>query len=306
MLYFTRINKGRELVGLDPIEKVDNYFTFLRKFSLIEELGYDPYTAPKEIFQSEAITDYPSKAFAFRFGKERVDSTRDLELDAFYVLDKYLGSALRTAHMTPVIGRLRKVLNDSTDFQLNNRHAYEFLSDTLDFVAGKKISEAKQITNDVANKLSKNLGIFILTYNVNSAAIQLSALVPTITKLSPLYVGKGAKDFMKSENREFALKQSKVLKGRVHDITVTEMTQGLYGTIGKLKEKTANIGTWPLRYLDLKTAQITWLSGYRYGREFLKLSDKEAVNFADQVVVDTQGSASRIDLATVQRTTLCK
>ncbi len=303
---YERINAAREVAGLDKIEKVDDYFTFMRKFSLLEELGYDLTKIPAEDFYRTSITDFKTRGLSFQYGKERVQSTRDLETDAFYVMDKYLTTALRTAHMTPVIGKLRDGLDVNSRFAEVNPYAHKYLHDTLDYVSGKKISEAADWINTMANKVNRNIGIFILTYNAKSMAVQPSAVVNTIGVLGPRAVGKGLMDFMRPDMQKFALENSKVLKARMHDITVEEMTKGLTGKLGRAKETAASIGTLPLRYLDLKTAQISWLSAYRYGQDVCKLSPKEAILFADDTVINSQGSAARIDLAPIQHTPLGK
>ncbi|PKL19574.1 MAG: hypothetical protein CVV49_00625 [Spirochaetae bacterium HGW-Spirochaetae-5] len=303
---FERINAARTESGLEPLSKVDDYFTFLRKFSLLEELGYDPLRISKEQFESSEISDFKTRGLAFQFGKERIQSTRALETDAYYVLDKYLTTAIRTTHMTPIIGKLRNALDINDKMALTNPHAHKYLHDTLDYVSGKKLTDVSSWINAVANKVNHNLGTFILTYNFRSIGVQPSAIVNTIGQLGPHAVSKGLNDFLSSDKRKFAMEKSKVLKARMHDVTIEEMTKGFTGKIGKIKSSAAEIGTLPLRYLDLKTAQISWLSGFRYGKEQLKLRDKEAVVFADDIVINTQGSASRIDLAPVQHTPLGK
>ncbi|GEM_PF-3775849 len=303
---YERINAARVESGLEPLSKVDDYFTFLRKFSLLEELGYDPMRVSKEQFESSEITGFKTRGFAFQFAKERIQSTRALETDAFYVLDKYLTGALRTAHMTPIIGKLRTALDINDRFALTNPHAHKYLHDTLDYVSGKKISEAANWINTVANKVNHNLGTFILTYNFHSIGVQPSAVVNTIGVLGPHAVCKGLRDFMNRDMQKLSMDKSKVLKARMHDVTIEEMTKGFTGKAGKVKAAAAELGTLPLRYLDLKTAQVSWLSGYRYGKEQLKLTDREAVVFADDIVINSQGSASRIDLAPVQHTPLGK
>jgi hypothetical protein len=303
---FERINAARAESGLDPLTKVEDYFTFIRKFSTLEELGYDPMKVSAEQFESTKISDFKTRGLAYQFGKERVNSVRDIETDAFHVLDKYLTSTLRTVHMTPVIGKLRAGLDINDKMALTNPNAHQYLHDTLDYVSGKKISESSARMNNMANWVNHNLGVFILTYNFNSAIIQPTAVVNTIGLLGPKAVGRGLADFKSSAMRDFAMEKSKVLKARMHDVTIEEMTKGFHGAVGKLKGKAADFGTLPLRYLDLKTAQITWLSGFRYGQDILKLTDREAVLFADDTVISSQGSAARIDLAPAQHTPLGK
>jgi len=304
-----RENAARAESGLDPIKKRDNYFTFMRDFTLMEELGFNPSAISEA--QAQKIADHKTKSMSWKNAKDRIESTRALETDPFYVMEKYMTSALRSIHMTPIVGKLRSSLDYEGKFELKNPSAHKYLHDSLDYVSGKKISEADGMINAAANMINHNLGAFILTYSARTIAIQPTAVVNTIGLLGTRAVGKGLRDFSNKSMREFSMAKSKVLKSRLHDVTVEEMTKGWHGNIGKLKGAAADYGTLPLRYLDLKTAQITWLSAYRYfkdigKREGFEVSDKDAIMFADDTVINSQGSAARIDLAPIQHTPLGK
>jgi hypothetical protein len=304
-VYLERINTSRADVGLPPIERRENYVTFMRKFSLAEELGYDPTTISVSDFNGIKPPQHNMKHYSSRFLKERIGGTRPLETDLAYVLDTYANSTLKTIHNTPVIGKLRLALNHETGFFETNPHAHKFLHDYLDVVAGKKVSETKGSINAIVGRVSRNVGVFVLAYNIRSAGIQPTAVVNAIGLMGPKSVAKGLKDFMSKENRAFAQKESKVLLGRSMDITVEEITRGAKGKYGKAQAVAADYGTMPLRVLDTQTATITWLSAYRQAKE-KGMTHREAVVFSDDVVNGTQASASRIDLAPVQHTPLGK
>ena len=304
-VYFDRINQARADVGLPPIERRENYVTFMRKFSLAEELGYDPTTISVAEFNEIKPPQHTMKQYSSRFLKERIGGTRPLETDLAFVLDTYMNSTLKTIHNTPVIGKLRLALNHEPTFKEQNPNAHKFLHDYLDVVAGKKVSETKGAINAIAGRVSRNIGVFTLTYNLRSAGIQPTAIVSTIGVLGPKTVVKGLKDFMSKDMRDFAFRESKVLMGRSMDITVEEITRGAKGKYGKVQGVVADWGTMPLRYLDTQTATISWLAGYKAAKE-QGMTHREAVVYADDIVNSTQASASRIDLAPVQHTPIGK
>jgi hypothetical protein len=266
-VYFDRINQARADVGLPPIERRENYVTFMRKFSLAEELGYDPTTISVAEFNEIKPPQHTMKQYSSRFLKERIGGTRPLETDLAFVLDTYMNSTLKTIHNTPVIGKLRLALNHEPTFKEQNPNAHKFLHDYLDVVAGKKVSETKGAINAIAGRVSRNIGVFTLTYNLRSAGIQPTAIVSTIGVLGPKTVVKGLKDFMSKDMRDFAFRESKVLMGRSMDITVEEITRGAKGKYGKVQGVVADWGTMPLRYLDTQTATISWLAGYKAAKE---------------------------------------
>lgn len=305
-IMFDRVNVSRQLVGLEPIQKVDNYFTFIRKFSAIEHLGFDPLRVKSSVFDDVKLEDVKTRSLSFAFGKDRNGaSTRGLELDAFNVMDKYLYSALRTTHLTPVVGRLRTAL-DSDKLMLTNPNGYDYLNMTLDFVSGKKISEAKEITNYLANVVHRNLTSATLAYNLHTIAVQPSSAGIAGMEIGTKYLAQGAKDFLNPVMRDFAMKESKVLLTRTYDATIDEVKKGVTGNVSKLQTKAIEIGNIPTKYTDLLAAEITWCGGYRYAKDELNLNHKGCVTYADDLVIKTQGSADRLDLSPIQHTPLGK
>lgn len=308
---YDRINSAREAAGLDPIQRVDDYFTFIRKFKVIEELGWSPYEGTKALFETPDIEQFHTKGFSSQFFKSRKDSYKDIEFDAGYVLNTYLASTIKACHMTPVIGKLRAGLQNAEKLALENPFAHKYLHDTLDYVSGKKMSTAMKALDTAANVINRNIGLFILPFNLASALIQPLALVNTFPKVGLRHMAEGLKDYSSPKMREFARVHSKELRQRMHDILQDDISKGVTGKIRMAREKAGEIGTWPLRFLDLQTATITWLSGYRLGMEKFaelepKAREREAIYFADDLVVNSQGSAARIDLAPIQHTPLGK
>ena len=46
---FKRINQARELAGKKPMGKVDNYYTWMRNFEALKELGIDPVFSDTQV-----------------------------------------------------------------------------------------------------------------------------------------------------------------------------------------------------------------------------------------------------------------
>jgi len=302
---FDRVNTARQLAGLKPLSEVKNYSTFIRKFTMLEKLGFDPCRVKSSVFDDVSIEDIRTKALAFSFGKDRVNSTRNFEMDSFVVMDKYLTQAINTIHMTPVIGKLRTAL-ESEKLMLTNPNAHQYLNMTLDFVSGKKISEAKEITNYLANVAHRNLTAATLAANAHTIIVQPSSALIAGYEIGPKYLAIGTKDVFNESLRKFAMKESKVLLTRTYDASIDEVRKGVTGNITALQAKGIEIGNIPTKYADLFAAEVTWLGGYRYAKDTLNLNHKGCVNYADDLVIRTQGSAERIDLAPIQHTPLGK
>lgn len=105
---FDKLNLARAAAGKAPIEGVQNYFTLMRKFSLAEELGMNPIFS--DHWMSVKESDMPD-SMPTQFMRKRVESTRAVELDAYYVLERYSNSLRRAINYTPVIGKIREIFS---------------------------------------------------------------------------------------------------------------------------------------------------------------------------------------------------
>lgn len=302
---FDRINTARQMVGLEPLNKVNDYFTLIRKISFLEKLGYNPHNVPRDVFDNIKIEDVKTKALSFAFGKSRVRNERTLERDLDSALDKYYYSALRTIHLTPIIGKLREALQ-SEKMMITNPNAHQYLDMTLDFISGKRISEAKEITNYWANVLHRNLSAAVLAGNIHTVIVQPSSALIAMHAVGPRFMAQGLKDFGNEAMRKFAMNESKVLLTRVFDASIEEVKKGVTGKIAAAQAKGIEYGMLPTKYTDKFAAEVTWLGGYRYAKDALELNHKGCVAYADDLVIGTQGSAERIDLAPIQHTPLGK
>jgi hypothetical protein len=95
-----------------------------------------------------------------------------------------------------------------------------------------------------------------------------------------------------------------VLTAREFDYHVAELADLVYeGKISVAKEKGIQAGLFLLRALDGVTARVTWNAAYESALKDLKLAEREAIRYADDIVVNTQGSGSILDLSPLQRQT---
>jgi hypothetical protein len=143
----------------------------------------------------------------------------------------------------------------------------------------------------------------MLSYNLRSAAIQPTAIVQAGTEIGFKYMFKGINGLFTGEG-EKALKMSNVLNSRQHDETIARLMNTVTGKIGNVQKQISKFGMKPLQALDMQTAKATWLGAYKKATEEMRLVGREAINYADDVVIRTQGSGNVEHLSAAQRTAI--
>jgi len=312
---YDKINTGRCAAGLDEFGKVDNYFTFGRELSMSELLGFgieDPF-----------LSDYlHPKGPAFKAALRRVGGLKKAKLDAFNIFNMYVQSAVKHMYLSPEIAKMRELTGkfeldkvdsigrkykESWKMQEKLPRSYKMLTDYIDFVAGKKKRLFPRNVERVVDTLGTNITFATLSGNMRSASIQPTALLNTYVEIGPKYTVKGVADLFTDE-RYKAMQKSLVLFNREFDVNVKPTMEGALGKVGKAREafNKSWLGMKTLKALDMETATATWLGAYEKGKTVDGLSEKDAIYYADDVVIKTQGSAAKQDIAPIQRSTVGK
>ncbi len=315
---FQRINRTRDMIGKEPLDKVDNYFTFFRTFGILEKSGIkiNPLLEKPSVVNSmyAKYGDTP-----FRFGIARIKKgAMPLEMDAFRVLEVYTDTAIRHIHLSPWVAKMNELMLALPDpktgkltWKLSEKkpNLNHFLRHWTNHIAGRAspLQLSPRLDRALA-RINQNLAFSILGANARSAMIQWSALRNTIPEIGFKATKDGIKatldDIMtlNGKNRRFALKESKVLDSRAFDATFEDAIRTVQG--GKFGDMYQTLGRWslkPLQWMDMETAIMSWNGAYKLAREGRKMGKRDAVNFADDVVTRTQASALPGDLAPIQR-----
>jgi hypothetical protein len=302
--YYNKLQEARAAAGKEKFGHVEDYFTFARQMTLIEQLGFSP------IFSREKLLSnfMHRKTTPFRFEKHRVGGLSRADLDAFGVFNRYMESATRHVNLSPAIAKGREMMNTFKDVDGENwilrdekPSAAKFITEWLDFQAGQRKPQLPNLIEKGLTKLNKNLAFSILSANIRSALIQPTAIVNTAAEIGPKWTYAGIKSILDNSGME----KSNVLFSRQFDVNVSESLAGMPGKIGKAKQVLGNLGMKPLQFLDMQTAKATWNGAYKKGLSE-GMNERTAINYADDVVTKTQGSAMPSDMAPIQRTALGK
>ncbi|MEO0080460.1 MAG: hypothetical protein ABIK44_07280 [candidate division WOR-3 bacterium] len=327
---YDRLQEARLAAGKAPFPYRDNYFTFIRKLGIWQELGYSPVEADiKHLEKAYQKFIHPRTTY-FRWAKQRTGDIRPIELNVFAVLRNYGRSALEHIYLSPTIGKYRELLNnivlpggEKISLREEAPKTYAFLSSWLDHIAGKREIPADALDysfnrlQKLAKGLSHNVSAAVLTFWPGTMLKQPAAIANTWIEIGPYYMTKGILDNLKPQMRQFAMEHSSKLLGRQFEASIQDMmaaiTTSVPGKAGraieiakKAKAGITSVGLKGMEILDLETARATWLGAYRQATEMLGMKGKEAYRYADSVLVKTQASAFPEDIAPFQRTGIGK
>lgn len=324
-----RWNQARVQAGIDPIDKVEDYTAFIRKYKEIVEVGGNPIKTDAKYFKPTK-KDLP-------FEKSRTQSNLPLEeVDAFKLYRRYSKSVLNEIYQGPLNAEVRGLAKQIRNAAGKNTGTAQFLDSWVDQVVGKKeplfgstgrtpegklakttdwtfgkLLGVKPITEGMdatVNKVIQNIGNSTLSGLVRTTLVQpFSAWLTYIETGMKSTIG-GLADAMSVSGWKTAKEGSSKIKLRTPDVSITESLERLSKAEG-LTEKAIAASTEEgykgIHYLDDFAAVWAWNAGKREGIK-RGLSGKELNRFADDVLIKTQGSAAGGDRSLVQTHTLGK
>ncbi|MCK9597989.1 MAG: hypothetical protein M0R06_03045 [Sphaerochaeta sp.] len=334
--FLDEANKARSVNGQDPIPKVENYQPFMADIEALEKAGVDLLRDPLSAIQSAMLQHRRHKAkitFKHEISREPGAKTPVIT-DPLVVFQRYANRAAELINMTPVLAKTRSLLStidvpaqEGTVNQFGRpvttrkwslsqgfiddpkSYGYPRLAEEIqgwsDFVSGKQMgtnNQAMRWLERASRKLSKNVATSTLGGNVRSAAIQPTALLGTINLIGYYNTLRGiAKMALSPSAVREAMSRSRILAGRSMDIDIYNPgNAGAAKTIGQALRWVGDKSMFPLKYLDMKTAQASWIGAFDMYKQ-LGMGLKEAALAADEMTLKTQGSGLPGHVAPIQR-----
>ena len=324
-----RWNKARIESGIDPIDKVEDYTSFIRKYKEVIEVGGNPIKTNAKYFK-------PTKA-DLPFEKSRTKSNLPLEeTDAFKLYRRYSKSVLNEIYQGPLNAEVRNLATQIRKTSGRNTGTAQFLDSWVDQVVGKKeplfgstgrtpegklaktvdwtfdrLLGVKPVTEGMdttVNKVIQNIGNSTLSGLFRTAVVQPFSTWLTFIETGMKSTIGGLADATSVTGWKAAKEGSSKIKLRTPDVSITESLERL-STAEGLTEKAIAASTEEgykgIHYLDEFAAVWSWNAGRREGIK-KGLSGKELNRFADDVMTKTQGSAAGGDRSLVQTHTLGK
>jgi len=253
------------------------------------------------------------------------------EFDAFRLLNAFADDSLRQIHIAPFTAKVHELVDTKLpdpvtgeanrwSLQQQKPNLYRMLHNWNEYlITGTNLPGVDPAISHWMRVASNNMAYAYLSANLRSAGIQLSTLRNTYYKLGLEYTLKGIASSLSdalsgTKNREFAMKNSNVLDIRSSEAAFDDIGASIMGRSaadylqaireGRWSEAQAKIarpGFKVLEALDREAATYSWNGAYKYAKEKLGYDHTASRHFADDLVVDTQGSAAPGDLSAIQR-----
>ncbi|MEI7578607.1 MAG: hypothetical protein WCJ58_01050 [bacterium] len=285
--------------------------------------GYYPlaYTAEAN-FKSDTVQDLKETLFGTGFDevsfhesmtKERTDQkvTKKIVLD-LNPLSKHLTQAINIIAMKPAAWNAYRIINNrrlKTNLVKKIGIAeYKQLQSWVYDMYGRTITQESFIAK--AANLSRDITVtWTMAFKLATAIIQPTGLLQSIVKIGYKNMGLGIWKALGNGNpvsinkaAKLAFAKSKILENRSKTMTrdIYEVFDHMHkaGKIRKDITKFAFLATTKMQMLaDLPT----WYGAYYKGLKDFKGDDAKAVELADRLLIETQGSSYKQSLSAIQR-----
>lgn len=262
------INEVHLRNGLEPVKKRKNYITHLTELNDLAESGV-------EVGSSEfaRATKTP-----FRFAKARTGAEEIIK-DPLKSFDAYLEPALRRKNMTDVGAdilerskflppNLRKAVTDIVDKQvLGNKPTLDKV--ILDAVPKKWVDRIETTNNQMIKS--------IIVASLNVAGQQASQVIPTALQTGTKFALRGLAQAAK-EPPAHLMKMSRFLPQR----SIKNEFKAV-SLAGKLNRNPLSMALDVVDMADKVVARQSWNSAFLQAKEKFLLSDRAAVEYADDI-----------------------
>jgi hypothetical protein len=329
----TRINEVREATGREPLPHVDDYQTFARTISLLNRIGIkvdlarDTPAAINSKYIHHKATNFPYVI--------RKHAFYTAEMNALKILDTYAQAALKDIHMSPFIAKTNELIDTNLPDPVTSKETwslkdqkpglYTELRRWTDYLATGTNMDIPATQRIVLQTLNSNIAYATLSGLFRSAGIQLSTLVNTSQALGTSATVQAvfanlADHFTGGKRRQFALESSEILSSRKFIDAYNQAAAAIIGRrprdffhairvgdFGSVQQALGQPGFKLLELFDMEAAVMSWNAAYKIARNSkMGYSHKDAVHYADDLVVRTQGSTMPGDLSGAQRNALGK
>jgi hypothetical protein len=291
---FVRFNEARVAAGKEPINKVENYFTFFRRLEDARKDGLNILTEKKEFFNPRVgDLDYSTR---------RVKSDLPLVTDAFKVFRNYVREVVPWIHEAPHLAEVANLSKSLLETQPNLSFA---LGRWVNNIQGIDIPRRLGALDAPLGNMVKHVSSATLGGNVSSALTQPFSLVETYTMVGPKHFAIGLAKSLNPAEIKRALNVSTILKTRNFDVSVADsMERMISDNLAKQARRGVTAASYiPLKSIDAKAAQVTWLSAE--SRAIAHGMD-DPIKYADDIVLKTQGSGALSDISDIQTHTTGK
>lgn len=319
-----RVNYVRTHTGQKPIPRLldkngkENYLPLMRQMNVLREMGVlEGITTTDARRISSISSDY--HGIFNPHAKTRKVSDIPIELDVFKAMESYLNYTLEEIYIGPLAAQIKELATvplpkpngkGSTILKNHNPALSQLLLKWSDEIMGiDRTSSIMAIENpfirNVAQQLSKNIVVGIIGGNLQTFLKQPTALIGVYANLglpSSLY---GAARYMIEKPFKGSKSEAQTLSNSLHirkaELIWSDFVEQMkLGTLKGGKAIATKVAFAPMDLIDSVVAEIGWNAGFHYAKGKLKLGEKDAIAYADDLVERTQGMGTRGAVSPIQ------
>ena len=238
------------------------------------------------------------------FTKQRVNEVkgRPLRLSLNVAYDAF-NEIIHDLTHREAIADANRLLNSHTLDTLIRQHygaaAKRQLTEAVkDIAAGN--SGAAQALDTISARLRQNVSVAGLGFNVTSAAMQLTGIVPAMTRLGAGYTAKAMMTYfahpVASTRGANELSEMMANRTRTRFRELNEVANSVNGSDGIIRR----YAYWMMMRMQQIVDTIVW-HGAMMKAQDAGMAQEDAVQVADQTVLDTQGGGQAKDLSALER-----
>lgn len=329
--WFDMINDARVACGRKPIPRTSNYMPIMdkkqsvgfisRMFDLMDDgvnmVDLDLGDVEKVVSNSFDPEKVVARQVPWSAVKKRAYRADVLELDAKKVFERYISTGSRYVQMTPLTTKMIDLLSVDTvngnTFRMVESaaadHNKNAIIHSVNWVLmGARASDPSFLSrNEFLRKMInfsvRNTVASVIPFNPNVVINQLPAMRNTLALLGPRSFGRFAEIlstvWLEPKKIKADLNESASLYTRWAN-PYHELEFGF----GKMRKKITDFGSFPMRAVDMGIAVATYRAAKEKYLSRFPGKVREAIQYADDLVVRTQASTMRVDKAQIQRGTL--
>lgn len=270
-------------------------------------------------------SDYGRATTATGYTKARLDRVNAPLKFGLATISQHIASVIHDVAYRQTIRQLWNLANSPSFMELFDTYLEseyrDGLCQLLKSLANQPNRDARAVKKlDGYLRIIRNRTTTIgLAYRVTTAVAQALGFFTSVAALNQrgrknggkhsgkYWLWRGIKAFAQSsENREWALANSGELRNRLNnnDVNVAEAMRGVATEIsGKQKIEAGFIrgGFWLIGKMDFMVAQSTWFAAYLQATQDFGYEHKDAVFYADRIMIDSQGTGNLKDTPLFQR-----
>lgn len=283
-MWINEANDMRALLGKKPISHRENYMTHIIESNMLHDffLGSEQGMGVISNEQMDAIRkgDYTKGNMPFnRFAQQRLGEKTKFDAIGNYI--KYMNTMAREIYYTPAISHSRKFIEYALMEQPN---AYKAIDRMLSDLKGKKSIVDQNLIGWIASSaqiqwLRTHIARSALVGNINFWTMNMSNFATAYPELGN-WVNFGMSKFLgNKEWREFAFKNSKMLKARQIDPDFIDQPVPT-----KIEEVVASV----TNLIEYNNIGSVFTGAYHKAIDELGYSQEKAIEYADSLARKTQ------------------